>query len=164
MGGFCVNPLPSHSSLLVLHTNGLHEVNIQYCGCDRAIPQHIQLLRRRLYPSSQLNVKNCVTFELLRLLHHLSLATKASTYDFYRGLERLTDSVGVNAPKSRYRALFRSVMQWRHLKLLKRGGRGNDPSGVQGTQNGELAIRCPSCPWPGINLIDNWEDAPQSMK
>ncbi|PPQ76891.1 hypothetical protein CVT26_000661 [Gymnopilus dilepis] len=164
MGMFCSNPIPCHSSMLVLHTNGIHEVAIQYCGCNRAIAIHLQLLRRRLYPSSQINPKNCVSFDLLRLLHHLALATKASTYDFYRGLEKSTDGVGVNTPKSRYRALLRSALQWRHLKLLKRGGRGNDPSGVQGTQNGELAIRCPSCPWPGVNLVDDWDKAPQSMK
>ncbi|PPQ76859.1 hypothetical protein CVT26_001497 [Gymnopilus dilepis] len=164
MGMQCSNPIPCHSKMLVLHTNGIHEVAIQYCGCDRAIPQHLQLLRRRLYPSSQLNVKNCTTFELLRHLHHLSLATKASTYDFYRGLEKSTNNVGINVPKSRYRALLRSALQWRHLKLLKRGGRGNDPSGVQGTQNGELALKCPSCPWPGINLADDWQDAPENVK
>ncbi|PPQ97896.1 hypothetical protein CVT26_013070 [Gymnopilus dilepis] len=161
---FCTNPIPCHSRMLVLHTNGIHEVDVQYCGCSRAISPHLQLLRWRLYPSSQLNARNCTTFELLRLLHHLSLATKASTYDFYRGLETATNNTGINVPKSRYRALFRSVLQWRHLKLLKRGGRGNDQSGVQGTQNGELALRCPSCPWPGINLPDDWQDAPENMK
>ncbi|PPQ82484.1 hypothetical protein CVT26_012847 [Gymnopilus dilepis] len=164
MGLVCPSPVPCHTNMLVLHTNGIHEVSILYCGCDRAIPQHIQLLRRRLYPSSQLNVKNCATFELLRHLHHFSLATKASTYDFYRGLELSTTGLGIDVPKSRYRALLRTVLQWRHLKLLKRGGRGNDPSGVQGTQNGELALRCPSCPWPGINLDDGWKDAPDNMK
>ena len=164
MGLFCENPIPCHQNMLVLHTNGIHEVAIQFCGCDRAIPQHLQLLRRRLYPSSQISVKNCTTFELLRQLHHLALTTKASTYDFYRSLEKSTTGLGVDAPKSRYRALFRSVLQWRHLKLLKRAGRGNNPTGVAGTQNGELAIRCPSCPWPGVNLADDWKNAPENMK
>ncbi|PPQ77497.1 hypothetical protein CVT26_006143 [Gymnopilus dilepis] len=163
-GMICPDPVPCHANMLVLHTNGIHEVAIQYCGCSRAITQHLQLLRRRLYPSSQINVKNCATFELLRLLHHFSLATKASTYDFYRALEKSTTGIGIDVPKSRYRALLRTVLQWRHLKLLKRGGRGNDPSGVEGTKSGELAIKCPSCPWPGINLPDSWQDAPDNMK
>lgn len=50
-------------------------------------------------------------------------------------------------------------LQWRHLKMLKRGGRGHDPSGIAGTQDGELAIACPSCPIPGVNLPSDWEDA-----
>ncbi|KAF9536717.1 hypothetical protein CPC08DRAFT_652023, partial [Agrocybe pediades] len=160
-GNRCENPVPSHASLLVLHTNGIHE-----------------LLRRRLYPASQIVVKCCATFELLGLLHKFALTTKASTYDFYRALEKLTSntsihppkalkndrSIGPWLPKSRYRALFRMIMQWRHLKMLKWSGRGHDASGVDGTKEGELAVRCPSCPIPGVNLPEGWSEAPAEMK
>ncbi|PPQ83667.1 hypothetical protein CVT26_000898 [Gymnopilus dilepis] len=159
-GLYCVNPLPCHMSMLVLHRNGIHEVSIQFCGCERALPQHIQLLRRRLYPASQLIVKTCATFELLNLLHKFALTTKSSTYDFYRALEKMSDNTGLRTPKSRYRSLFRMVLQWRHLKLLKWGGRAHDPAGVEATAPGELALRCPSCPYPGINLPEGWEQAP----
>lgn len=99
---FCLKPVPCHASMLVLHTNGIHEVAIQYCGCDRQIPQHLQLLRRRLYPASQIVMKTCATFELLRMLHMLALTTKASTYNFYHTLEKLTINTGIDVPKSRY--------------------------------------------------------------
>lgn len=56
------------------------------------------------------------------------------------------------------------ALQWRHLKLLKRGGRGNDPEGARGTKDGELAVLCPSCPHPGINLPEGWEDAPAATQ
>lgn len=79
-------------------------------------------------------------------------------------LEKSTNNAGIDVPKSRYRALMRMVLQWRHLKLLKRGGRGNDPGGAEGTRNGELAVLCPSCPHPGINLPNDWQDAPLAMK
>ncbi|KDR72076.1 hypothetical protein GALMADRAFT_74300 [Galerina marginata CBS 339.88] len=101
---------------------------------------------------------------LLSHLHILALTSKASTYDFYRALERMSDSSGINRPSNRYRALFRMIMQWRHLKMLKWAGRGNDPTGVSGTKLGELAIRCPSCPYPDINLPTGWADAPNEMK
>lgn len=55
-------------------------------------------------------------------------------------------------------------IQWRHLKLLKWGGRGHDPSGVIGTKSGELVVVCPSCPHPGINLPNGWEDASIEMR
>ena len=42
--------------------------------------------------------------------------------------------------------------------MLKRGGRAHDPLGVGKTKDGELAVRCPSCPWPGINLPSGWKD------
>lgn len=54
---------------------------------------------------------------------------------------------------------MRMLIQWRHLMLLKRGGRGHDDSGVKGTQPGELALMCPSCPHAGINLPADWQNA-----
>ena len=156
--------MPCHSALLIVHTNGIHEVNLQYCGCSRAIAPHLQLLRRGFYPASQQTVRTCATFSVLDLLHKLSLTSKASTYDFYRALEKLTNNTGVSVPNVRYRQLFRMSMQWRHLKLLKWGGRGHDPAGVAATRAGELAVLCPSCPRPGVNLPDDWEDAPVEFK
>ncbi|KAJ3503439.1 hypothetical protein NLJ89_g8431 [Agrocybe chaxingu] len=161
---FCTNPVPCHASMRVIHTNGIHDVSIDYCGCDRALPQHIQLLRRRLYPASQLVTKTCATFDLLNMLEKFALTTKASMYDFYRGLEKLTDNTGLHKPKSCYRALSRIVLQWRHLKLLKWAGRAHDPAGVEATAPGELALCCPSCPHPGINLPNGWETAPAGMR
>jgi hypothetical protein len=42
--------------------------------------------------------------------------------------------------------------------MLKRAGRGNDPTGVVGTQEGELTVECPACPHPNKNLPNNWEN------
>jgi hypothetical protein len=161
---FCASPIPCHARMLVLHTNGIHDIAVQYCGCTRAIPHHHQLLRRGLYPATQLSVKTCASFELLDLLHKLALTTKSSTYDFYRALEKMTDNTGLRASRSRYRTLMRMVIQWRHLKMLKWGGRAHDPTGVLGTVPGELAVLCPSCPRPGINLPDGWDSAPPTMQ
>lgn len=52
------------------------------------------------------------------------------------------------------------VLEWRHSKMLKRGGRGHDPEGVMGTKEGQLAVLCPACPQPDINLPPGWEEAP----
>jgi len=161
---FCSSPIPCHANMLVLHTNGIHEVAIQYCGCHHQIPHHLQLLRRCFYPASQVVMKTCATFELLRTLHMLALTTKASTYDFYRALEKLTVNTGIGVPKSRYRALMRMVLQWRHLKMLKWAGRSTVNDGVHQTQPGDLAIRCPSCPRPGVNLPSDWEKAPAHLR
>ena len=161
---YCEIPIPCHLGFLILHSNGIHEVALQYCGCSRAIPHHIQLLRRGFYPSSQQNVRTCTTFGLLNLLHKLALTSQSSTYDFYRALEKLTSNTGIATPKFRYRALFRMNMQWCHLKLLKWGGRGHDPAGVNATRPGELAVLCPSCPQPGVNLPEDWEQVSPEFK
>jgi len=92
--------------MLVLHMNGFHSVSIQFCNCSGAIPQHIQLLCHQLYPASQIIVKMCATFALLQQLHKLALVTKASTYDFYCALERLTTNTRIGCPKSQYWALL----------------------------------------------------------
>ena len=98
-GAYCENAIDCHSAMLVIHTNGIHQVAIKYCGCSKSIPHHHQLLRRGLYPASQLSVKTCASFQVLDLLHKLALATKSSTYDFYRALEKLTNNTGINVPK-----------------------------------------------------------------
>ncbi|KDR65401.1 hypothetical protein GALMADRAFT_81900, partial [Galerina marginata CBS 339.88] len=79
-------------------------------------------------------------------------------------LETMTNNTGISIPPNRYRALFRMVLQWRHMKLLKWGGRAHEPSGAAGTKTGELALICPSCPIPGINLPLGWEDEPLATK
>ncbi|KAH9478965.1 hypothetical protein JR316_0009428 [Psilocybe cubensis] len=158
-------PRPAEYRCQECFTPDLHPFHrIEYCNCSRAIPHHLQLLRRGLYPASQITIKTCASFELLTLLHKLALTTKASTYDFYRCLEKMTTNTGMNTPPSRYRALFQMVLQWRHLQMLKWAGRGHDPSGAAGTADGELAIKCPSCPHPEINLPDDWESAPDDRK
>jgi hypothetical protein len=153
----CDSPRAAHVQFRVLHLNGIHDVAIEFCACKNKIPEYTQLLRRGLYPSTSTDVRTCATFTLLEQLHILSLVTKGSTYDFYRAIEKMTDNTGVEIPKTRYRQLSRMLLQWRHLKMLKRAGRGHDRSGVQGTKPGELAVRCPHCPYPGINLPDDWE-------
>ncbi|KAF9036137.1 hypothetical protein BJ165DRAFT_1417138 [Panaeolus papilionaceus] len=160
----CPVPIKCHENMVVLHTNGLHEVAFEYCGCGRGEPQHVQLLRRQFYPASQLTIQTCAMFELLDLLHKLSLTTKASMYDFYRGLEKLTDNTGLQARKHQYRALYRMAIQWRHLKMLKWAGRAHDPGGPDATEAGALGVACPSCPYPGINLPEGWDKAPESMR
>jgi hypothetical protein len=42
--------------------------------------------------------------------------------------------------------------------MMKRAGRGHDPSGVRGTAQGELALQCRACPQAGMNLPDGWDN------
>lgn len=43
--------------------------------------------------------------------------------------------------------------------MAKRAGRGHDPGGISTTPPGGLALLCPACPQPDINLPQGWEDA-----
>jgi hypothetical protein len=53
------------------------------------------------------------------------------------------------------------VREWRHLKMLKRAGRGHDLEGVYATKEGECAVLCPACPQPSKNLPPGWKDVPK---
>ncbi|KAF7971126.1 hypothetical protein HWV62_22000 [Athelia sp. TMB] len=50
------------------------------------------------------------------------------------------------------------VREYRHLKMLKRGGRAFDPDGVNTTLPGSLAIPCRACPMPDVNLPRGWRN------
>jgi hypothetical protein len=56
------------------------------------------------------------------------------------------------------------IHQWGNLKMLKRVGRGHDPAGVNGTQEGKCTVRCCTCPQPGKNLPPEWRDAPEEIQ
>ena len=49
------------------------------------------------------------------------------------------------------------LRKWRHIRMAKRGGRSYDPTGIKGTSPRELAVRCPACPIPSINLPPDWQ-------
>lgn len=56
------------------------------------------------------------------------------------------------------------VRMYRHIKMLKRSGRGHDPRGAKATSPGECAVLCPACPQPGMNLPEGWEKVPAEYK
>ncbi|KAL0567412.1 hypothetical protein V5O48_014573 [Marasmius crinis-equi] len=156
----CPNPRKSHQKFQILDVNGIHDVTAEFCDCERKVEPYLQLLRRRIYPATQAVVKTCATFGLLEHLHLLSLVGKGGTKSFYKFLEKTTNNSGIDILKSRYRTLQRMLVQWRHLKMLKRAGRGHVEGGIAKTEEGQLAVPCPSCPRPGINLKHGWETAP----
>ncbi|KAH9848497.1 hypothetical protein C2E23DRAFT_739298 [Lenzites betulinus] len=163
----CANPDPARKDFCVVDIHGQHNIALSFCACDQAKKagsRYEQLLRRRLFPATQTDPNTAFTFRLLEHYHIQSLQGKISMYDYYTTLERQTDNTGSVKLQDRYKAFMRVVAQWRHLKMLKRAGRGHDPTGVDGTREGELAIRCPACPQPDINLPPNWEDASDDLK
>ena len=66
--------------------------------------------------------------------------------------------------KDRYKAFLRSLRMWRHIRMTKRGGRSYDPTGIEGTSPGELAVLCPACPIPFINLPPNWHSVGKDLE
>ncbi|KAG2336247.1 hypothetical protein BDR05DRAFT_978823 [Suillus weaverae] len=165
IGEECLLPRQSfNNDFTVIHTNGIHEIALDYCGCHSAQTHATQLLRAAYFPATTSEPRTAATFQILEQYHLLSFESKASGYEFYRTIVQLTDNTGLHARKDRYEAFLRMVREWRHLKMLKRAGCGHDPTGVEGTREGECAVLCPACPQPGKNLPDDWQDVPDDRQ
>ncbi|KAJ7078749.1 hypothetical protein B0H15DRAFT_954431 [Mycena belliarum] len=164
----CAAPEPARSGFVILHLNGIHEVCVDYCGCERmnsAGPPEVQLLRVGWYPATHERPQTCASFAVLEKFQEDTLQGRTSMYDFYAVLERLTDDTGIKPP-DRYHKWLRMCREWAHLHLLMRGGRAiaYSASGAEGTKQGELAVECPACPRPGVNLPEGWEKAPAELR
>ncbi|KAJ7435097.1 hypothetical protein B0H11DRAFT_1937910 [Mycena galericulata] len=158
-GESCPSPERGREGFVVIHDNAIHEVSVDFCRCERAdAAPDIQLLRSGWYPATEERPQTCMTLVALDKFHMATLQAKTTMYDFYGTLEKLTNNAGVKPP-DRYQVFIRICREYRHLLMLKRGGRGHEAGGVEGTQPGDLAIWCPCCPRPGINLPADWENA-----
>ncbi|TDL16254.1 hypothetical protein BD410DRAFT_731572 [Rickenella mellea] len=159
-GEACANPHPGSEEFVVIHTNGIHNVRINFCACQTAEQHTTQLLRARLFPATVDSPKTAATFAVLEHFHLSNFESKASAWHYYSALARLTDNTGLIDVKVRYEAFRCMVREWRHIRILKRAGRGHNPLPLSATPLGACAVECPACPHPGVNLPLDWEDAP----
>jgi len=82
----------------VIDSDGIHQVSLDYCGCQQASARRIQLLRARLFPSTVIDPKTAATFRVLETFQMLSFTSKVSAYEYYRSLARRTDNTGTTPP------------------------------------------------------------------
>ncbi|KAJ6608385.1 hypothetical protein B0H10DRAFT_2068058 [Mycena sp. CBHHK59/15] len=142
--------VPEHAAgdeFVIVDEHGIHMVCLDFCGCGTGGSEAIQLMRAGLYPATVIHPCTAASFNVLDHYQLLSFESKCSTYEFYHSLARATDNTGLNPPP-----------------MLKRAGRGLDPTGVNGTAPGECALLCPACPHPGKNLPPDWQDAPEEKR
>ncbi|KAG1845839.1 hypothetical protein F4604DRAFT_1884248 [Suillus subluteus] len=166
IGQPCILPQSAfNDDFVLIDTNGMHEIGLDFCGCETSETHVKQLLRHGWFPSTSTDPRTASTFRLLHYYQILSFESKASAYEFYHSLVRLTDNTGMmKRMPDRYDGFMRMVREWRHLTMLKRFGRGHDPSGVDGTLQGECVVLCPVCPQPGKNLPDGWQTAAKAKR
>ncbi|KAG1887643.1 hypothetical protein F4604DRAFT_1674832 [Suillus subluteus] len=151
IGVQCVNPIPTfNDDLVILDYNGVHEVGLNFCGCESAQPHITQLLRVHLFPTTTLDPKSAATF--------------LSAWEFYNTVARLTDNTGTHVLKDRYASLLRMIHEWRFVMQMKRCAQGHHPGGIQATEAGACAVLCPACPHPSRNLLVGWENSPPEFQ
>ena len=163
--------------MTVIHLNGIFQLCVRFCRCQGASPEHEQLFRHRLFPSTFDRPETAFTLEVLDYYGIDAMECKTSAQSFFQKLRRVTnnafpDEVPVSSPfsfiqftkqltnlqiKNRYQELIRVSRQMRKLEVLKRFGSVYEEFS---SSSGNLAIFCPSCPQPGINLPPNWKDLP----
>lgn len=96
-GRACRTRHPVHASFRVIHSNGIHHVNIDCCRCDDSDIKD-QLLRIGWWPATPLAPKTAATFEVLKHFHLLNLQGKMTGYSFYRALEYQSDNTALERP------------------------------------------------------------------
>ncbi|KAG1768260.1 hypothetical protein EV702DRAFT_979562, partial [Suillus placidus] len=98
--GICYNPSPAfHDNFFVLDVNGVHQVAVDFCACEIAQSPTTQLLCAHWFPAMTTDPKTAATFHLLHHFHILTFESKASAFEVWQTLSRLTDNTGLSAPK-----------------------------------------------------------------
>lgn len=109
-GERCAHPQRAFGDdFVIIDVHGVHDVALDYCGCEYAEVKHVQLLRFRLFPATSIGPKTACTFRLLEFYHLLHNQTKASGFEFYTTLARRSNNTGTEEVKVRTYDTFATV-------------------------------------------------------
>jgi hypothetical protein len=99
-GESCFSPKPAQGgSFIVLDHNGIHDVNLDFCGCYDNPHHYLQLLHFGWYPATIGNPRTAATFRMLNHFHKLTFESKCSALEYFQTLHRLSDNTGLDLPK-----------------------------------------------------------------
>jgi len=154
-----IDPEISFGSLRrVVHTNGIHHIAMVSCQCHGDDDLPLDLFAEQLLPASLKRIRTLFTAQVLDMFRLSNLELKASAYQFYQMLRRLTRPMASSEVVNLYREFRRMTRIWRWMKRLKWAGYPGSTKKVKDVGAGELAIFCPACPQPGINIPENWRE------
>jgi hypothetical protein len=83
---------------MVLHDNGIHVIDIEFCNCVGSPSQVDQLIDIGWFPATSLSPASAASLSLLRRFHALNLQAWVPTYNFYNALILLRHGSGVKKP------------------------------------------------------------------
>ena len=148
------------SYIRVVHTNGIHNIAMISCECQGHDMLPKDLIASRLLPASFERIRTLFSQQLLDRFRLCNLELKSSAYHFYHLLKRMTCPMAPDTVVDLYREFRRMSRIWRWMKRLKWAGYGNHDKKANEVKDGELAVFCPTCPQPGVNIPDNWKSDP----
>lgn len=141
----------------IVHTNGIHNLAMVSCGCRGGLDLPKDLVACQLMPTSFSNVRTLFSTQVMDYFRLCNLELKASAYQFYMLLRRLTKPLAPAEVVNLYGEFRRTARFWRWLKKLKWAGFGHNGRHHGSVRPGELANFCPACPQPNVNLPDDWK-------
>ncbi|KAH9478281.1 hypothetical protein JR316_0008734 [Psilocybe cubensis] len=151
----------NNSYVRVVHTNGLHHLAMVSCVCHGSNTLPLDLMASRLLPTSFYHTRTLFSAHLLDYFRLSNLELKASAYQFYSLLKRITNPMAPSSVVDLYNEFRRMSRLWRWMKRLKWAGfAGHNGKSALNVGKGELANYCPTCPQPGVNIDPNWKDDP----
>ncbi|KAK7678330.1 hypothetical protein QCA50_018678 [Cerrena zonata] len=151
-----------HQWVTIVDITGIHHLPTRVCTCNPITDTFVQFLRLGLFPVTHERPQTVFTFRVLEDYDLNNLQTKSSAQGYYSKLKRLTDDCFPHLVPDRYRELMRVAREWRNLKARQNAGVAHDAN-VKVTGGG-LALFCPACPQPGINLPDDWQADSEKWK
>jgi CxC2 like cysteine cluster associated with KDZ transposases len=157
--------------LTIVDRNGVFELEVVYCICSDVDSREEELLKCRLFPATFKSIKTLFTFSVLDDFLNDNLECKTTAQQYYSKLQSTTSKMFPNLvpvcnmffflciaitngdAQNLYKQLLRSSRQWRDLKNRMEQGLGHQS---ENTPDGSMAIFCPACPQPGVNLPHDW--------
>jgi hypothetical protein len=140
----------------IAHVNGIHHLAVLTCSCRGVDNLHMDLIYNRLVPTSFSIIRTLFTTMALDTFRLANLEMKASAYQYFHLIRRLTSKTTTNVPDL-YADLRKVSRAWRWMKKLKWAGFGHKTADPMTPAAGELTIFCPACPQPNKNLPEDWK-------
>jgi len=140
--------------------NGIHHLAMVTCNCHGQDQIALDLVACRLLPASFTRIRTVFTASLMDYFRLCNLELKASAYQFYSLIRRLTRPLGTSEIVNLYNEFRRMSRLWRWMKKLKWAGYGHNAQSPEDATPGSLAIFCSTCPQPGRNLPGDWKTDP----
>ncbi|KDQ49787.1 hypothetical protein JAAARDRAFT_142944 [Jaapia argillacea MUCL 33604] len=145
--------------MVIVDSTGIHSLPVVFCGCQNASRWDIQLLDLGLFPGSVRDPQTAFTFQVLDDFALNNLVCKTAILSFHTKLKRMTNMAFPSEVPDHYLPLLGVTQQWQNLRYRKWAGvlYGHD----QPLCPRALALFCPACPQPGINIPMNWKEEPR---
>ncbi|KAI0654518.1 hypothetical protein C8Q70DRAFT_1047971 [Cubamyces menziesii] len=148
---------PSHTAavktMTVIHEHGIMDLPTVFCACEEAPPHTEQLIQAGLWPATWKRPATATTLGALETFHALEMQAQLNVHDYMNYIRQSTDDVLPHKVQDRYREFNNSMRVYRHIVARRRHGQ----SAGDVLKPGSLAMICPACPQPGINMRPGWE-------